>query len=234
VAYEGVDFLIAIGHALSVSSASISRPDRRHLRRAETIEEVVDVAMQVMAEQGVAGLSLGEVARRIGIRPPSLYVYFASKNAIYDAVFARGWRDITQTMETLPEPDQTTDLRGYLLEFAELFVRWSVQHPVYTQLMGWRPVPGYEPSEEADEPAVVSYERGRSLLAQLQALGLFDAECTVDELMRAWTILASGVITQQLANAPKEPFEKGSFTTMLPQLVEMYCAHYAPRRRNEP
>jgi len=28
--------------------------------------------------------------------------------------------------------------------------------------------------------------------------------------MRVWTILTSGVITQQLANAPQEPFEQGS------------------------
>lgn len=212
-----------------MSSTSAPRPDRRHLRRAETIEEVVDVSMRLMAEQGVAGLSLGEVARCMGIRPPSLYVYFASKNAIYDAVFARGWREITQTMEALPEPDETTELRSYMLESAQLFVRWAVQHPVYTQLMGWRPVPGYEPSEEAYEPAVASFARGRNLIARLQDLGLLDSEFTVDELMRVWTILTSGVITQQLANAPEEPFEKGSFTTTLPQLVEMYCTHYAPR-----
>jgi len=40
--------------------------------------------------QGVAGLSVGEIARRMGIRPPSVYVYFPSKHALYDALFARG------------------------------------------------------------------------------------------------------------------------------------------------
>ncbi len=184
--------------------------------------------MQVMAEQGVAGLSLGEVARRIGIRPPSLYVYFPSKHAVYDAVFARGWREISQTMEQLPDPDEATDLLAYMLEFARLYVSWSVQHPVYTQLMGWRPVPGYEPSEEAYEPAIIAFARGRDVMARLQVRGLFRADVSVDELMRAWTVLASGVITQQLANAPQESFEEGTFTTLLPQLVEMFCAHYAP------
>jgi AcrR family transcriptional regulator len=65
----------------------VARLDRRHRRRQETVEQVLDVAVAVMAEQGVAGLSLGEVARRMGIRPPSLYVYFDSKNALYDAIF---------------------------------------------------------------------------------------------------------------------------------------------------
>ena len=50
--------------------------DRRRRRRQETIDEILDIAVQVMAEEGVAGLSLSEVARRMGIQPPSLYKYF--------------------------------------------------------------------------------------------------------------------------------------------------------------
>jgi AcrR family transcriptional regulator len=212
----------------------VARPDRRHVRRAETIEQLVDEAVEVMAEQGVAGLSLGEVARRMGVRPPSLYVYFASKHAVYDAVFARGWREVRTAMAALGDPDETTDLPAYLHEFGERFVRWSVQNPVYAQLMGWRPVPGYEPSREAYEPAVVVFERGVEVMARLQALGLFRSGVEPHELLRAWTILLSGVITQQLANAPHESFAEGSFTTMLPQVVDMYRAHYAPPQVRAP
>ena len=74
-----------------------ARIDRRQRRRLETIEEIVDVAVEVMTEHGVGGLSLGEVARRMGMRTPSLYVYFDSKNAVYDAAFARGWRSVYET-----------------------------------------------------------------------------------------------------------------------------------------
>jgi AcrR family transcriptional regulator len=44
--------------------------DRRARRRRETIEEILDVALQVMATEGMAALSLAEVARRMGMRPP--------------------------------------------------------------------------------------------------------------------------------------------------------------------
>src|SRR3954451_6375291 len=99
--------------------------DRRQRRRQESIEEILDVALELMAEYGVAGLSLGEVARRVGIRPPSLYVYFASKNAVYDAVFSRGWRDVGETMRALPMPDGTvSDVCPYLLATARRFVGW--------------------------------------------------------------------------------------------------------------
>src|SRR3954470_19318775 len=100
--------------------------DRRQRRRLETIEEIVDVAVEVMTEQGVGGLSLGEVARRMGMRTPSLYVYFESKNAVYDAVFARGWRSAYDAVAT-PHADsdaavrRAADVEPYLLDVAGTF-----------------------------------------------------------------------------------------------------------------
>ena len=49
------------------------RIGRRQRRRQETIEEILDAAVDVMAENGAGGLTLGEVARRMGIRPPSRF-----------------------------------------------------------------------------------------------------------------------------------------------------------------
>src|SRR5918994_2682489 len=65
------------------------RPDRRARRRQQTIDEILDIAIDVMSEQGVNGLTLAEVARRLGVQPPSLYKYFPSIGAVYDALFKR-------------------------------------------------------------------------------------------------------------------------------------------------
>ena len=64
--------------------------DRRARRRQETIAEILDIATDVMTEEGVNGLSLAEIARRLGVQPPSLYKYFPSLMAIYDELFRRG------------------------------------------------------------------------------------------------------------------------------------------------
>src|ERR1700759_2722098 len=66
--------------------------DPRARRRAETIEEIVGIAVELMGQGGVAALSLSDVARRLGIQPPSLYKDFPSKLALYDAGFAEGAR----------------------------------------------------------------------------------------------------------------------------------------------
>ena len=63
--------------------ASIYSPDasvsRRLLRRQQTIEEALDAAVAIMEELGVGGLSMSEIARRVGMRQPSLYKYFPSR-----------------------------------------------------------------------------------------------------------------------------------------------------------
>src|SRR4051794_39329956 len=150
---------------LATVTAEIPVLDRRQRRRLETIEEVLDVAADVMAEQGVAGLSIGEVARRMGIRPPSLYVYFDSKHALYDGLFARGSRLVLETMQKATDGliERSSSLEAALHVAAEALVRWSVENTPYSQLLFWRPVPGFEPSPDAYASAVelVTLSRGK-------------------------------------------------------------------------
>ena len=207
---------------------------RRQRRRQETIEEVLGIAAEIMAEQGVAGLSIGEIARRMGIRPPSLYVYFPSKHALYDALFARGAQAVLAAMEAsvaMPLASEST-LEEILLDRAEAFVRWSLQHAPYSQLLFWRPVPGFTPSPQAYEPAVRLLALAEEQFAQLQRRGLLRADLPAGQMHRDWTILISGVVSQQLSNAPHESFEQGRFTAALPGLVSMFARYYQPPARS--
>jgi AcrR family transcriptional regulator len=208
--------------------------DRRQRRRQETIEQVLDVAVDVMAEQGAAGLTLGEVARRMGIRPPSLYGYFDGKHALYDALFERGGRLLLETLETarggLTRTDPVADFRHGL----EVFVRWAVEHPAYSALLFWRPVPGFLPSEQAYAPATAVTELGRAEVVRLRDTGVLPPDVDVDRAFRASVTLVAGVVSQQLANAPGEPFDRGAWTTPLPDLLDMWFVHFRSPVRPSP
>src|SRR3954470_16980208 len=218
---------------LSVMTTEAVPVDRRQRRRLETIEEVLDHAAAIMAEGGVAGLSLGEIARRMGIRTPSLYVYFPSKHALYDALFARGWRELLATVTAYDETSHDDDFAASMLGYGREFVRWSVEHRAYAQLLFWRPVPGFRPSDEAYAPAVELYQRGLDRLIRMQEAGVLRRDVDADDVQRDWTVLIAGVVSQQLANAPEQAFDDGRFTSALPCLVEMFAAHYGspPRSR---
>src|SRR4051794_108544 len=198
------------------------RSDRRHHRRQETIEQVLDVAVEVMAEQGVTGLTLGEVARRMGMRPPSLYVYFDGKHALYDALFERGWRLFLEDRRALADSIHDREPATQVLAAGEFFCRWAVEHPAYAPLMFWRPVPGFTPSERAYAPAVEALALAADLVAHVRDAGVLRPDVDLDLALRTWTALTGGVVSQQLSNAPDQPYETGTFTATVPELTAMW------------
>src|SRR6266852_5808476 len=77
----------------------LSPQERRQRNREEMKHAILEAARQVMREEGVAALNLNEVARRVGVRTPSLYEYFPGKMALYDALFRLGIRLFAAHME---------------------------------------------------------------------------------------------------------------------------------------
>ncbi len=115
--------------------------DRRAERRSATRAEILQAARDLCAANGLASLSLRELAQQIGLKAPSLYSYFESKNAIYDALFAQGSQ---QLLDGRPQqiPDDLLDgiraIMGYFVEFC-------VADPVRYQLLFQRTIPGFDP-----------------------------------------------------------------------------------------
>ena len=76
-----------------MSSTTPDRPrrrDRRHDRHEATKQEILDIAWSMVRADGLAALSLRALAHAVDMEPQSLYTYFASKNALYDRMFADG------------------------------------------------------------------------------------------------------------------------------------------------
>ncbi|HEY3563115.1 MAG TPA: TetR/AcrR family transcriptional regulator [Kribbella sp.] len=209
---------------------STAAQDRRTRRRQETIGEILDVAIELMQVEGVAALSLSAVARRLGMQPPSLYQYFPSKMAIYDALFQRGAELFLASQRDAIAAATTEDVIEQHLIGTTAFARWSMQNPVYSQLLFWRTVPGFEPSPEAYAPAQETLADARRLLQAAVDAGRLHPDAASDEGVALLTSVTSGVLSQQMANEPDVPFEEGRFTRLLPVVLEMFYQHYAPTR----
>ena len=206
--------------------------DRRQARRQQTIDEVVATALEVMAETGAAGLSLGEVAKRMGIRTPSLYGYFASKAALCDELFARGWQEVGALMETSYDAlSAGADAAGLLLDNLSPFVGWALDHRAQAELMFWRPIPGWEPAPEAYAAAVQLTEALSGALANLQLRGLLRPDADVEEMGRVITVLSAGVISQQLSNEPGARLAEGRFAGELGRLVAMFLHEFGAGKK---
>jgi AcrR family transcriptional regulator len=196
-------------------------------RRAGTIDRIVTAAREVITEDGAAGLSLGEVARRVGMRTPSLYGYFASRADLCDELFRRGWADFGGEVAHLA-PTEDTDIHELLTEAMDVSVGWALDHPAKAQLMFWRPIAHWQPSPSAYEPAEQVMGTTASSLGEAQRLGLLDPRTDLDELVTVWVALVAGVISQQLSNEPGVPLADGRTSRHRGALVRMYADHYSP------
>ena len=108
--------------------------DRAAERREATRREILDAAWTLAQEKGLAEFTLRDVAERVGMRAPSLYTHFASKGAIYDAMFGQAWADYEQV--ALAElADLPPAPRSAVRRMGRVFFDFAVASPVRHQLM---------------------------------------------------------------------------------------------------
>jgi AcrR family transcriptional regulator len=194
------------------------RRDRRADRHAATKREILDAAWELARERGLAGWALRDVAEAVGMRAPSLYGYFDSKNAVYDAMFADGYvallaRTESAHAELLAGGAAPVDI---VRASAELFFTFGVEDPARLQLLFLRTIPGFEPSEAAYALAQQTFGRMTGVLA---AAGLGAAE-HVD----LWTALLTGLATQQVSNDPGGD----RWHRLVDPAVDMFLAAHLP------
>lgn len=200
--------------------------DRRARRRQETIDEILAIATDLMTEEGVNGLSLAGIARRLGVQPPSLYKYFPSLMAVYDELFRRGQAEHLAVMRHAmagAEPGLPALAAGL-----EAGGRWALANRALAQLMFWRPVPSFEPSPDA---FAVSAE-----MVALQCAAIVDAVTARQlgpgtdpaEAVHLVSTMIAGVLSQAMANEPGLPWGQGRFTPLFPKLLSLLPAAYPP------
>lgn len=166
--------------------------DVRSRRRAQTRAEILEAAWRLAERDGIAGLSLRDLAGEVGMQAPSLYTYFPSKAAIYDEMFAEGFRALDAALdEVTVDPD---DAVGSVARSIAAYIDFCRESVARFQLLFTRAAPGWEPSDDAYAVSLASFERMTDRLAEL---GVDDAG-HIDLL----TALTTGLASQQVANDP--------------------------------
>jgi AcrR family transcriptional regulator len=165
--------------------------DKVALRRQAKIDSIVEAAWRLAREHGVTGLSLHGLAREVGMRQPSLYEYFDSKFALYDAMFADGNRELLARLGALrPSRNPRAAVKAWLGTIAAFSLEDSARY----ELLFQRHIPGFTPSPE-------SFALAEEVLASLVSL-LHDAGVTRQGDVDCIVAVTAGLIDAQLANDP--------------------------------
>jgi len=190
--------------------------DRRLLRREAKRAAILSEAWRLAHQDGLAAISLRDLADAVGLRQPSLYVYFDSKLALYDAMFADGYR---QLLEFIGSRRYADDPQRALRRLVADCVQFSSDDVMRHQLLFQRTIPGFEPSQESMALAVEFYSRAQGVA---EAAGV-----RTPAQMDVLTALISGLAHQQVANDPGGR----RWVRRADQVVEMFLADVNRRRK---
>ncbi|WP_309226837.1 MULTISPECIES: TetR/AcrR family transcriptional regulator [unclassified Mycolicibacterium] len=91
-------------------------------------DEILDAATELLLESGqVKAVSIRSVSQRVGVTPPSIYLHFADKDALLDAVCGGYFERLDAVMQQVADEQPTTIDRLRAQGLA--YVRFARQNP---------------------------------------------------------------------------------------------------------
>jgi AcrR family transcriptional regulator len=174
--------------------------------------QILDEAWRLARRDGVAALSLRELAAAVGMRAPSLYHYFPSKAALYDAMYAQGMRQFAAAVQSSAQGHNPAET---LRNRARVFVVTAAADPVRFELLFHRPVPGFAPSPENLQIGLTNLATTRQMAA---AAGL-----SGDRAFDLFLATTRGLVAMQIANEPGGE----RWTRLVDEAVDILVAHYS-------
>jgi AcrR family transcriptional regulator len=124
---------------------------RAKQRTIDLHEHGVSTALEVLAGEGVAGLTARNVARRANASVPAVYEVFGDKAGLIREVFFEGFRMIGDALSaTAPSGDPIEDLR----RLAEAFREFVTANPTLAEVMFSRPFADFDPTTADDRAGV--------------------------------------------------------------------------------
>jgi len=95
---------------------------------------LIKAGVEILAEEGLAGLSLRKVAKQAGVSHAAPYSHFADKHALIAAISTEGFKQLYARIEEIFE-SRRNDPKSLLVETAWAYVQFAMNEPDRFKLM---------------------------------------------------------------------------------------------------
>lgn len=162
--------------------SSSDKKDRYHHGDLRTA--LIDAALEMVAERGLAGLSIRQIARQVGVTHSAPYRHFKAKDELLAAMAVVGFEHLHQKMErAVDEREEALD-KIYACGLA--YVNFAVRNPAKFRVM----FSAYARQKEKSAELAEAYENGYSVLVdtieECQRVGVIRSGSTEERAMAAW------------------------------------------------
>ncbi|WP_236793196.1 TetR/AcrR family transcriptional regulator [Amycolatopsis sp. GM8] len=173
----------------------------RHAGPAETHsrERFLQAALNVLVEQGVAGLTVRGLAGAAGSSTIGVYTRFGGRTGVLDALYERTFELLHDELGQLPPV--SGDALPDVLAFGRMYREFALESPARYAFMFERAVPGYDP--DPDLRMLAQRDTYDQLVARVRPAvrSAGDAE-RAGYLM--WTTM-HGLVSMELTNRARTP-----------------------------
>ena len=191
---------------------------RRRLGFPHVRQAILLTARDVMRAEGAGALSLNEVARRLGLKTPSLYTYFPSKFALLDALFLDGMRMFRERLARLTAAGPVEDL---LEAGIANYLAFADENPDLYALLFERPIPGFVPSDESLAEAAALLSDGEALFQSAIDSGAIRSALDAARTRDLFIAVCHGITALKRANEPAAAPGEGRFGPLVPHAAAL-------------
>jgi AcrR family transcriptional regulator len=179
--------------------------ERKARHRQDLTEKILSAARELLLSQGVAGLSMRNLAAKVGYSATAIYSYFTDKNAVLRALLDADCAALCRAMDdAAAEPDPVERVR----KMGRAYVEFGLRNPGhYRVLMMTEAVPGVmDDNPRHGDPAQDAYALLRQAVADCIRAGRLRPEFTdTDQLTQLIWAGVHGIVSLYL-NLGREPW----------------------------
>ena len=135
-------------------------PGPRALARERTMARIVELGNAQLVEQGVAGLSVREIARGLGMVSSAIYRYVSSRDELLTLLIVDAFAELADAVDAAVETSVETAAetpgggpRARFLALGDAMCAWAIAHPERWALLYGTPVRDYSAPAETTNVA---------------------------------------------------------------------------------
>lgn len=157
-----------------------NKAETEHLR-----DRILAASVELVATEGIAKLSMREVARRAGVSHQAPYHHFKDREAILAGVAEEGFAALSEALEGAAGPDPI----AALTEGGRAYVRFAIEHPAHFRVMFRPELVRLEDHPSAHEVADRAYAGLEALVARAVDAGALPAERAPGVVTLSWSFV---------------------------------------------
>lgn len=134
-------------------------------------EALVQAGLKLLAEGGVAGLSLRAAAQLAGVSHAAPYRHFHDKDALVAAIAEQGFRLLSASLRAGEATAQGASVRERLRAQGQGYVKFALEYPAYLRIIFGGVLTGSQATPELQAAGREAYQLLRDLVAEGIARG---------------------------------------------------------------